>query len=254
MITHDTAVGAPPPPEPLCRGPGSHCRDPLGTPRPSTRPWACGPWAGSAGVWAPDPRGSRAELAKNRQFLTPCGAKSWGSGGAPPTNLILLRNQRRRLGCCAPPTSDARAGGSGAVAGVGRGSRGPPGPTHETTSSWSGARPGKIMAPCAGKGSPPLRYRSTAARRQVCLALPGCSGRVKGRWQNHRFLPTAPCGTAASVGLSAGSLGSPPLMTPTKSDPPSVCRRDEPVAGTLLSITPPRRSVGSQATPPSLRI
>ena len=36
--------------------------------------------------------------AKNRQFLTPCGAKSWGSGGAPPTNLILLRNQ------CAPST------------------------------------------------------------------------------------------------------------------------------------------------------
>ena len=97
MITHDTAVGPPPPPASLCRGPGSHCRDPLGTPRPSPRPWACGPWAGSAGVWAPDPRGSRAELAKNRQFLTPYGAKSWGSGGAPPTNLILLRNQRRSL-------------------------------------------------------------------------------------------------------------------------------------------------------------
>ena len=29
-------------------------------------------------------------------FLGGCGAKSWGSGGAPPTNLILLRNQRCR--------------------------------------------------------------------------------------------------------------------------------------------------------------
>ena len=29
------------------------------------------------------------------RFFTPSGAKSWGSGGAPPTNLILLRNQRR---------------------------------------------------------------------------------------------------------------------------------------------------------------
>ena len=27
-------------------------------------------------------------------FFAPCGAKLWGSGGAPPTNLILLRNQR----------------------------------------------------------------------------------------------------------------------------------------------------------------
>ena len=34
--------------------------------------------------------------AKKCTFLTPCGAKSWGSGGAPPTNLILLRNQRPR--------------------------------------------------------------------------------------------------------------------------------------------------------------
>ena len=34
-------------------------------------------------------------MAKNGAFFDPCGAKSWGSGGAPPTNLILLRNQRR---------------------------------------------------------------------------------------------------------------------------------------------------------------
>ena len=32
---------------------------------------------------------------KKCPFLDPCGAKSRGSGGAPPTHLILLRNQ-----CC----------------------------------------------------------------------------------------------------------------------------------------------------------
>ena len=31
---------------------------------------------------------------KKWPFLGPCGAKSRGSGGAPPTHLILLRNQR----------------------------------------------------------------------------------------------------------------------------------------------------------------
>ena len=30
-------------------------------------------------------------------ILTPCGAKSRGGGGAPPTTLILLRNQRPRV-------------------------------------------------------------------------------------------------------------------------------------------------------------
>ena len=32
-------------------------------------------------------------MAKKWPFLDPCGAKSRGSGGAPPTHLILLRNQ-----------------------------------------------------------------------------------------------------------------------------------------------------------------
>ena len=46
----------------------------------------------------PRPRGPPASRGPKSQsflrFLTPSGAKSWGSGGAPPTNLILLRNQR----------------------------------------------------------------------------------------------------------------------------------------------------------------
>ena len=39
--------------------------------------------------------------AKNRLFSDPCGAKSRGSGGAPPTHLILLRNQCCRYACLA---------------------------------------------------------------------------------------------------------------------------------------------------------
>ena len=46
-------------------------------------------------------------MAKNGAFFDPCGAKSWGSGGAPPTNLILLRNQRTRLVLLATPATHA---------------------------------------------------------------------------------------------------------------------------------------------------
>ena len=35
------------------------------------------------------------KIGEISDFLPPSGAKSWGSGGAPPTNLILLRNQRQ---------------------------------------------------------------------------------------------------------------------------------------------------------------
>jgi hypothetical protein len=36
------------------------------------------------------------KIGEISDFLPPSGAKSWGSGGAPPTNLILLRNQPSR--------------------------------------------------------------------------------------------------------------------------------------------------------------
>ena len=45
----------------------------------------------------PSPNGILGPLAKRVKktpFLGACGAKLRGSGGAPPTNLILLRNQR----------------------------------------------------------------------------------------------------------------------------------------------------------------
>ena len=69
--------------------------------------------------------------AKNRRFLTPCGAKSWGSGGAPPTNLILLRNQRpeaerRRSRHAHRP--DAGPARPGATPGPTRPHPAPPGP------------------------------------------------------------------------------------------------------------------------------
>ena len=57
-------------------------------------------------------------------FLGGCGAKLWGSGGAPPTNLILLRNQRPSTAPVAPqrprPSSAVRrrfGGGSSAFGG-----------------------------------------------------------------------------------------------------------------------------------------
>ena len=43
-----------------------------------------------------DPRPPGPKGGKKTTFLGACGAKLWGSGGAPPTNLILLRNQWSR--------------------------------------------------------------------------------------------------------------------------------------------------------------
>ena len=47
------------------------------------------------------------KIGEISDFLPPSGAKSWGSGGAPPTNLILLRNQfqrvRRATAAASPP-------------------------------------------------------------------------------------------------------------------------------------------------------
>ena len=60
-------------------------------------------------ILAFDPRGVNGPLfdplagAKNDPFFPPCGAKSRGGGGAPPTNLILLRNQ-----CPGPVVATAR--------------------------------------------------------------------------------------------------------------------------------------------------
>ena len=69
-------------------------RIPAGQPHPGAFP------PGNLRFWPenpPFPPGSSGEGGQTGDlttFLPPCGAKLWGSGGAPPTNLILLRNQR----------------------------------------------------------------------------------------------------------------------------------------------------------------
>ena len=49
-------------------------------------------WPQKPPLEPPDPRPQK--RVKKGAFLGVCGAKLSGSGGAPPTNLILLRNQR----------------------------------------------------------------------------------------------------------------------------------------------------------------
>ena len=129
--------------------------------------------------------------AKNRQFLTPCGAKSWGSGGAPPTNLILLRNQRparpRRRSPHAP------GGGAGAryAGGVARGVPGPrpsvgvvdgggwSGPHPSCSSSGGPAEPVRVP-PCGGNVSTPSSQATTASSLRSsarCRVVDGSSYR-----------------------------------------------------------------------------
>ena len=109
-------------------------------------------------------RGGR-KKAKKWPFLDPCGAKSRGSGGAPPTHLILLRNQRsvaraRRATLRRP--GPGGAGGRGAPLGGwvwGRvGSRGVFGCLvgDSTESSPDGPKAG---CPAGAFGSPPVPAR-----------------------------------------------------------------------------------------------
>ena len=77
--------------------------------------------------------------AKKWPFLDPCGAKSRGSGGAPPTHLILLRNQRERVP--PPPPRTPPLGGAGGGGGARR---------------WEGGArsvarvDGRVCVPCGG--------------------------------------------------------------------------------------------------------
>ena len=121
-------------PGPPLGGPPGAPRDPSGNRVPGRLPrlrggsaWRPGP-PGPPPAQACGPPGAPSRPlppgAKNRRFLTPCGAKSWGSGGAPPTNLILLRNQRRaRLG-----TTARRTEPPGPTRGPTRPPQAPPGP------------------------------------------------------------------------------------------------------------------------------
>ena len=95
-------TGAPRPVAPL-GGPPRQSPRLGGPPRASGTggSWAVAPpppWAGSSGFGAPPgplggPCGAPSKKCQKWHFLDPCGAKPRGGGGAPPTNLILLRNQ-----------------------------------------------------------------------------------------------------------------------------------------------------------------
>ena len=68
-------------------------------------------------------RGSSGTKKKGKKcpFFAPCGAKSRGSGGAPPTHLILLRNQRQPADRRRAPRPPGRPGGAGGRGGAGGG-------------------------------------------------------------------------------------------------------------------------------------
>ena len=118
----------------------------------------------------PSPNGILGPLAKRVKktpFLGACGAKLRGSGGAPPTNLILLRNQRTRRIERPPPTTRSRHRLRGAPTAVRRGPE--PHPT-EYLPQWSGGwRVGltQWIEECVqrGKDLPPSTQATTAALR-----------------------------------------------------------------------------------------
>ena len=74
---------------------------------------------GHSGPPKKDPR----EIKKPKKlgFFYPCGKKSGGSGGAPPTHLILLRNQRSPEARTRPRRTHAPPVGRGPPGVVGRG-------------------------------------------------------------------------------------------------------------------------------------
>ena len=87
---------------------------------------------------------------ENATFLGGCGAKSWGSGGAPPTNLILLRNQRAASRARRAAHRGRRRGSLGGSAGVVGGVRRPPGPSQPVRPQ----APTPCPTPCPDSSSP----------------------------------------------------------------------------------------------------
>lgn len=190
----------------------------LGSPRcpenlPPTRPpFRTRPPGGSLGGFPPLILGGQ-KRAKNGQFLPPCGAKSWGSGGAPPTNLILLRNQTK--------SSEPRR----------RPSHARPGPPARPRHPPTPRPPGPVVGGCrfrlgwgsVGQGlGPPeglRRSQSVAQRREGLNSVCACSDCVLpvGR------LPAHSCGLGPAIAPRPCSLGAPrwSLSLLDRSVPPS---------------------------------
>ena len=157
-------------------------------------------------------------MGQNRRFFDPYGAKSRGSGGAPPTNLILLRNQRQPAPS-RPAHSDAvRAPGS------------PPGPTQNLSPLPTGGRHWVMRraweSSCVQRGrvSPPialsLHLRRVAKLSSLC---PGCSGRREScrSGSRHRLWPTEP---PLMIMLSQGDHQLPSTIYPPVPFTPVVIR------------------------------
>ena len=122
-----------------------------------------------------DPRGVK-KRAKNSPFLPPCGVKSRGSGGAPPTHLILLRNQRTRYRERPPATRTAgpgARGGGGLVCGAGWAAR-PAASSCCVTGAptGTGARPEHLIYLAGAKAH--LRWPTSGPSAARCL-LDACA-------------------------------------------------------------------------------
>ena len=166
------------------------CGPPLAAsaPKGRSRPGVSGQVAPSTHPWGVDPRGSLPAPGgslggppKNGASGTPCGAKPRGGGGAPPTNLILLRNQRSRPRRSSPTRSPAARPARGAsLVASGPGSR------RVSTSPPPGASPTVTAAPSPSRG--------VSAGSGRCA--PGSAGRPPGcrlafHWPACRLLRTA---------------------------------------------------------------
>ena len=102
------------------------------------------------------------------RFFAPSGAKSWGSGGAPPTNLILLRNQRAAHATSFAPT---HARHDGPTRGPTRPPQAPPGPPRPR-GWWL-----LVVGGWVGDGGHQLERFSGGRRRASCSeCAPGEGG------------------------------------------------------------------------------
>ena len=100
------------------------------------------------------PASGAPKVAKSCDFLTPCGAQSWGSGGAPPTDLILLRNQRSSPRARASPPRS-----------------GPPGPPKSSTRVWLVWLWPVLAVGGVGVGWSPEWVVTRGMRKASCLIL-----------------------------------------------------------------------------------
>ena len=225
---------------------GSPVQSPLGLPfcSSATIGWPTGSVSGRSPPHPPlsfDPRGSREAWAlggpKKGLSGTPCGAKPRGSGGAPPTNLILLRNQRehdhrRRRAVQHARARAAGAGGGGVggeVGGVGGGCAWAAGPLvvpgrglERDVLRSSKVTYGSAGSTCSGRAGHPLRWP---------ISLPRDPGLPWG----------PPVGRQATEWLPTPAISGSALAVRLPVSPDSEGRPDQRSGATVLARLSPRR-------------